>query len=175
LDFIIGTFISRSDEVYSMGFTGWSLETARANHGTSFTALDPDKPEKGNQGFFSVFAVFFPAVTGIVAGANMSGDQKDPASAIPKGTLSAITTTYVIYILYGTMISFTYLKGASGNVEEYLQWTNSTLDPKDRTLPNFADCSDRTCAYGSLWDQQTMAVISVTPSSENLQRGNTYA
>lgn len=48
--------------------------------------------------FWVVFAVFFPAVTGILSGVSMSGDLKDPSKALPLGTISAILTGYVIYM-----------------------------------------------------------------------------
>ena len=57
-------------------------------------------PETGFEGadFWMVFAVFFPATTGILAGANMSGDLEDPRRAIPVGTMWAIGLSSIIYI-----------------------------------------------------------------------------
>ncbi len=55
--------------------------------------------------FWKVFAVFFPAVTGIMAGANMSGDLKDPRRAIPLGTIGSIILTLFIYIGLAYMLT----------------------------------------------------------------------
>ncbi len=55
--------------------------------------------------FWKVFAIFFPAVTGIMAGANMSGDLKNPRRAIPLGTMSAIFVTMIVYVLIAYMMT----------------------------------------------------------------------
>jgi len=49
--------------------------------------------------FLLLFAVFFPAGTGIMVGTDLSGDLENPRQSIPTGTLSAVTTTFGIYLL----------------------------------------------------------------------------
>ncbi len=49
--------------------------------------------------FWKLFAIYFPAVTGIMAGVNMSGDLKNPVQSLPRGTLLAIATGFIIYSL----------------------------------------------------------------------------
>jgi potassium/chloride transporter 4/5/6 len=50
--------------------------------------------------FTILLAIFFPSVTGIMAGSNRSGDLKDAQRSIPRGTIAAIATTSVVCILH---------------------------------------------------------------------------
>ena len=59
------------------------------------------------QGFWYVFAVFFPAVTGFTAGIGMSGDLKDPQRSIPRGTIMAVVTGTLTYITILILLAIT--------------------------------------------------------------------
>jgi len=56
--------------------------------------------DKTEHNFISLMALWFPAVTGIMAGSNRSADLQDPAKSIPKGTLTAQLSTSLIYLSF---------------------------------------------------------------------------
>lgn len=49
--------------------------------------------------FFLVFAICFPAFTGMTAGVGLSGDLANPRRSIPTGTLAATLFGMVVYVL----------------------------------------------------------------------------
>ncbi len=72
-----------------------------------------DNPEN----FWTAFAIFFPAVTGIMAGVSMSGDLKDARRSIPLGTMLAILTGFVVYC--GGAIAYSFQADANTLLSDY--------------------------------------------------------
>ncbi len=57
---------------------------------------DTNRPDPVS--FFTVFAIIFPAFTGMTAGVGLSGDLRNPGKSIPLGTLAATLTGMVVYM-----------------------------------------------------------------------------
>uniref|UniRef100_A0A8C8ZR67 Solute carrier family 12 member 8 n=1 Tax=Prolemur simus TaxID=1328070 RepID=A0A8C8ZR67_PROSS len=88
LDFVVGSFTHLDPE---HGFIGYSPELLQNN------TLPDYSP---GESFFTVFGVFFPAATGVMAGFNMGGDLREPASSIPLGSLAAVGISWFLYIVF---------------------------------------------------------------------------
>ncbi|XP_054614108.1 solute carrier family 12 member 2 [Dunckerocampus dactyliophorus] len=152
INFFIGTFIPiKSKE--SMGFFGYDGSIMWENMGPDFR----------KETFFSVFAIFFPAATGILAGANISGDLADPQLAIPKGTLLAILITGIVYLGVAISTGSCIVRYASGNVSDTVssQFMTNCTDASCKFGYDFSSCkSDKDCRYGLHKDFQVMSMVS---------------
>jgi len=62
---------------------------------------------KENLGFWPVFAIFFPAVTGFTQGVSMSGDLKDAGKSLPLGTFSAVGLSILVYFFVAVIFAAT--------------------------------------------------------------------
>jgi amino acid transporter len=58
----------------------------------------------GALGFWAVFAIFFPAVTGFTQGVSMSGDLADPGRSLSRGTFLAVGVSTVVYVTVALLL-----------------------------------------------------------------------
>ncbi|NXD61532.1 S12A1 protein, partial [Eolophus roseicapillus] len=150
-NFFIGTIIPTNNEKKARGFFNYQSIFAE-NFGPDF---------RSGEGFFSVFAIFFPAATGILAGANISGDLKDPQSAIPKGTMLAIVITTIAYIGVAICVASCVVRDATGNINDTVVLGMSCNGSSACGLGyDFSRCASQPCDYGLMNNFQVMSMVS---------------
>uniref|UniRef100_A0A8C1Q587 Solute carrier family 12 member 2 n=1 Tax=Cyprinus carpio TaxID=7962 RepID=A0A8C1Q587_CYPCA len=150
-NYFIGSFIPLKSKE-SQGFFGYNAAIMMENMGPDF---------RDDETFFSVFAIFFPAATGILAGANISGDLEDPQSAIPKGTLLAILITGVVYIAVAISNGSCIVRDATGDDNDTIVSSLENCTDAACTLGyDFSICKEGGCKYGLLNDFQVMSLVS---------------
>lgn len=146
ISLVAGSFypnpVSSREQVRAWGIFGYNATLFKENFLPAY--------RDGND-FFSVFAIFFPAATGILAGANLSGDLKDPSAAVPKGTLMAIGVTSVSYLIMCWLIGAVVARDASGVIDVIVNGSS---------IVN-TTCAIGSCKYGSINDFQVKSLSSL--------------
>lgn len=86
---MVGSFITEPN--IEKGFLGWGEDLFFTNFYSKY---------QDGTTWFTVFGVFFPTITGVLAGINMSGDLRTPSTDIPNGTLAALSTSTFLYLVF---------------------------------------------------------------------------
>ncbi|KAI1700031.1 solute carrier family 12 domain-containing protein [Ditylenchus destructor] len=132
LNWIVGTFLPVSEHKFIRGVTGYNWITVKMN-------MLPDF--RDGQSFVSIFAVFFPGFTGMLAGTMYIDQLKNPNRDIPIGIFTSLVTTAGMYLVAVIACSATMLRDASGTEIPYID--NAT------GLWHIPQCTaNESCRYG---------------------------
>jgi len=109
---VMATLIAALVSFFIGGFARWDSHILIQNWAS---------PAAG-PGFWVLFAIFFPAVTGFTQGVSMSGDLKDAGKSLPLGTFSAVGLSIIIYfsaaILFAAVLPNRVLSGDYGAMNQ---------------------------------------------------------
>ncbi|NWI97201.1 S12A3 protein, partial [Pitta sordida] len=154
INYLVGTVIPATAEKQAKGFFSYRADIFAQNFVPNW---------RGPEGsFFGLFSIFFPSATGILAGANISGDLKDPAVAIPKGTLMAIFWTTVSYLVLSATIGACVVRDASGSLNDSMALGSLGCEGLACGFGwNFTACiQQQSCRYGLSNYYQSMSMVS---------------
>ncbi|XP_041256585.1 solute carrier family 12 member 3 isoform X2 [Onychostruthus taczanowskii] len=154
INYLVGTVIPATAEKQAKGFFSYRADIFAQNFVPNW---------RGPEGsFFGLFSIFFPSATGILAGANISGDLKDPAVAIPKGTLMAIFWTTMSYLVLSATIGACVVRDASGSLNDSVAVGSLGCEGLACSFGwNFTACTQqRSCRYGLSNYYQSMSMVS---------------
>ncbi|KAK0159623.1 hypothetical protein PV327_010718 [Microctonus hyperodae] len=160
-DFGIGSFTHIEIDA---GFDGWLSGNLKNN-------TYPDYELGHGVGWFTVFGVFFPTVTGVLAGINMSGDLRHPSTDIPNGTLAALGTGTIFYLGFSLTLAATCTRTALKNNFMIASRVShfSVLLLAGLYVSSFSSCLG--AMYGTPRVLQSIAGQNVIPGLNCLQRG----
>uniref|UniRef100_A0A8C9MQU3 Solute carrier family 12 member 3 n=1 Tax=Serinus canaria TaxID=9135 RepID=A0A8C9MQU3_SERCA len=159
INYLVGTVIPATAEKQAKGFFSYRADIFAQNFVPNW---------RGPEGsFFGLFSIFFPSATGILAGANISGDLKDPAVAIPKGTLMAIFWTTMSYLVPALALCVPpgacVVRDASGSLNDSVAVGSPGCEGLACSFGwNFTACTQQqSCRYGlSNYYQVLMSMVS---------------
>uniref|UniRef100_A0A8C4R0C4 Solute carrier family 12 member 3 n=1 Tax=Eptatretus burgeri TaxID=7764 RepID=A0A8C4R0C4_EPTBU len=156
VNFFIGTVIPPDDVKQSQGIFSYKAAIFSENFGPDF---------RHSETFFSVFSIFFPAATGILAGANISGDLEDPQRAIPLGTMLAIVITTVTYVLAAICVGATTVRDATGALNDSVPLSSfaNCTEAACNLGYNFTTCTVSSCGYGLVNNFQALCIDHIYP------------
>ncbi|KAK0427092.1 hypothetical protein QR680_010060 [Steinernema hermaphroditum] len=132
IDWLLGTLLPVTNDQFLRGVTGYNWATVSEN-------MWPDY--RNGESVYSVFAVFFPGFTGMMAGSMFVGELRDAARDIPLGVFTSVATTCIFYTIGVIVSGATMLRDVSGI--SYPEFDNAT-----QTWKEFACAKNQTCKYG---------------------------
>ena len=102
---LISTSVAIKTQFFILAAIILSLVSVFAGGGNAATEAVPPFGGSNVAPMETVFAIFFPAVTGFTAGIAMSGDLKNPKKDLPLGTIASISVGLIVYLALAFFIS----------------------------------------------------------------------
>ena len=84
------------------------------------------RPPDNSAGFWLIFAIFFPAITGFTQGISMSGDLKSPSRSLPMGTFMAVGLSILVYfgaaVIFSGVLPNDVMAGRYDTMKQVARW-----------------------------------------------------